>query len=254
MTRALTRTHFHSSKLIRVLSDLSMLDAVEPGIAFAEKLGLWLNLHDAINLCSAHTASAPVAPSGGKPVASGAMGDEFARLQAALVNSIMQSGVPGAGRTRNARPSPQPGDSIEEASVFDPYRRYYLAHQRDMESRVRPLRAQVRDVLAKASPALRQLAALDGVFDGVLGDRESKVLSTIPSLLDQRFRQLFTAHQQKLADAQQEDNPAFWMKPGGWLARFCHEMQTVLLAELDVRLQPTLGLIEAFNHEITKHK
>jgi hypothetical protein len=254
MTRALTRTNFHSSKLIRVLSDLAMLEAAGPGVAFAEKLGLWLNLHDAINLCSAHNASAPVASSGGKPVASGAIGDEFARIQAALVNSITQSGVSSAGRSRMALPSPKPGDTLEEAGAYEPYRRYYLAHQRDMELRVRPLRAHVRDVLAKASPALRQLAALDAVFDGVLGDRESKVLSTIPSLLDRRFGQLRKAHQQKLVDAQQEDNPAFWVKTGGWLARFCHEMQTVLLAELDVRLLPTLGLIEAFNNEMTKHK
>lgn len=254
MTRALTRTNFHSSRLIRVLADLAILEAVEPGIAFAENLGLWLNLHDAINLCSAHNASAPVASSGRKPVASGAIGDEFARTQAALVNSITQSGVSSAGRARIARPSPKPGGSIEDASAYEPYRRYYLAHQRDMALRVRPLRAHVRAVLAKASPALIKLAALDAVFDEILGDRESKVLSAIPLLLERRFGQLRKEHQHALLDAPQEDNPAFWMKAGGWLARFCHEMQTVLLAELDVRLQPTLGLIEAFNNEITKHK
>ena len=40
------------------------------------------------------------------------------------------------------------------------------------------------------------------------------------------------------------------MKDGAWLARFCHELQTVLLAELDLRLQPTLGLLEAYQKEI----
>jgi hypothetical protein len=254
MTRALTRTHFHSSRLIRVLADLSLAQGVVPGIAFAEKLGLWLDLHDAINLCAAHNASATAAAPGAQTVASGAIGDEYTRIQAALVNSITQRGVPIPGRTRIALPVPKPGESIEDASAYESYRRYYLAHQRDMELRVRPLRAQVREVLTKASPALKKLAALDAVFDGILGDRESKLLATIPVLLEQRFQQLFQAHQQKLADVQQDDNPAFWMKTGAWLARFCHELQTVLLAELDVRLQPTLGLIEAFNQEITQHK
>lgn len=254
MTRALTRTHFHSSRLIRVLADLSLAQGVVSGTAFAEKLGLWLDLHDAINLCAAHNASASAAAPGAQTASSGAIGDEYTRIQAALVNSITQRGAPNPGRTRIALPLPQPGESIEDARAYEPYRRYYLAHQRDMELRVRPLRAQVREVLAKASPALKKLAALDAVFDAILGARESKLLATIPLLLEQRFQQLLQAHQQMLADAQQDDNPAFWMKTGAWLARFCHELQTVLLAELDVRLQPTLGLIEAFNHEITQHK
>ena len=38
------------------------------------------------------------------------------------------------------------------------------------------------------------------------------------------------------------------MKQGAWLSRFCNELQTVLLAELDVRLQPTVGLIEALHN------
>jgi hypothetical protein len=73
-------------------------------------------------------------------------------------------------------------------------------------------------------------------------------------LLEQRFEQLLKTHQQKLVETQQADNPAIWMNPGAWLARFCNELQTMLLAELDLRLQPTVGLIEAFNNQITKHK
>jgi len=41
------------------------------------------------------------------------------------------------------------------------------------------------------------------------------------------------------------------MNEGAWLARFCHELEAVLLAELDVRLQPTVGLIEALQNEKT---
>jgi hypothetical protein len=256
MTRALTRTNLHSSKLIRVLNDLALLEAVEPGTAFAEKLGLWLNLNDAITLCAAHntrTARQQTMPPRAAAVGPDAMGDELAKLQAALANSIAHGSSTKGSRTRMALPVPKFGEPLEVGAAYEPYRRYYLAHQRQMDSSVGPLRTQVREVLAKASPALKTLAALDAVFDAILCDHESKLLAKLPSLLAQRFDQLLTAHQQALIETQQADDPAGWMKPGGWLVRFCHELQTVLLAELDVRLQPTVGLVEAFNNEMTTH-
>jgi hypothetical protein len=36
------------------------------------------------------------------------------------------------------------------------------------------------------------------------------------------------------------------------LANFCRELQGVLLAELDLRLQPAVGLIEALSNEVSK--
>ncbi|HSN78880.1 MAG TPA: DUF3348 family protein, partial [Rhodoferax sp.] len=66
-------------------------------------------------------------------------------------------------------------------------------------------------------------------------------------LLEKRFHQLRNSHQQSLVDPQQAGHLAAPLQPAGWLAGFGEEMQTVLLAELDVRLQPALGLIEAFN-------
>ena len=48
------------------------------------------------------------------------------------------------------------------------------------------------------------------------------------------------------------DDPACWMQPGGWLARFCADMQRVLLAELDLRLMPVAGLVAAVDKESTE--
>ena len=42
-------------------------------------------------------------------------------------------------------------------------------------------------------------------------------------LLQRRFTHLFKAHQQKLAETQQDDKPDLWMIRGAWLARFCQE-------------------------------
>ena len=240
MTRALTRTPFHSSQLIRILADLALLDAVEPGGAFAEKLGLWVAFRDAITLSAALTASPSATPSGARLVAPAAVRAEFDRVRATLVSAM----------TKTSSPAPSLDEPLDVATGYEPYRRYYLAHQRDMEANIRPLRAKVRGVLLKASPALQQLATLDAALDGILAERESKLLATIPLLLEQRFGQLLKAHQQMLLETPQTDHPDFGMRADGWLTRFRHEFQTVLLAELDVRLQPTLGLVEAFNNEM----
>lgn len=256
MTRTLPRTNLHSSRLIRVLTDLTLVNAIEPGKGFAEDLSLWVDFNHAIALRTLHNASAtnavgPVAAVSRPKTARGAaLGDEFTRLRGVWVSAMEARGAASVARTHMEQHPNQAGEPPDVAMAFAPYRRYYAAQQRDMALNIRALRTQVRAVLAKASPALKTLADLDAAFDGVLRDREAKLLATVPPLLERRFAQLLNGHQQLLMDAQLDDNPAAWMKPGAWLARFCHELQAVLLAELDVRLQPTLGLIEAFENEI----
>ena len=109
----------------------------------------------------------------------------------------------------------------------------------------------MRDVLATASPALRQLATLDAALDGILSERESMLFSRLPQLLAKRFEQSLANHRQRLAQAPVVDNVDSWMKAGGWLGQFCKELQAVLIAELDMRLQPTLGLLEALTSDTT---
>lgn len=255
-TRAATPTYFHSARLIRVLSELSVLECAAPGAAFAEKLGLWVDFTAAIDLCAVHSAyPAGLDADAQAPQPGGinrSASDEFARSRAAMESPIRQSFMVAAGRARIALPPPHLDTPLDLALAYAPYRRFYLAQQRDMDLGVGPLRARVRDQLRSRAPSLTPLAALDAAFDAILGERESKLLALIPVLMEQRFGHLFQAHQQQLAHAQQADHPALWVKPGGWLARYLEELQTVLLAELDLRLQPTLGLIEALQDQKTQ--
>jgi hypothetical protein len=255
MARALTRTNFNSSRLIRLLADLTVLDTAGSGTAFAEKLGLWVGFADAINLRAAHDVGPEklsCIPNGQSRVAHDALAGEFTRVRANLVQSIANSDSANGAGTRTALPSPKAWDYYDDAIVYEPYRRYHLAHQRDLERQARSLRTKMRGVLANASPALKQLAELDAAFDGILSERESKLLASLPSLLEKRFKQLLKAHQLAQVGNQAADTPDLWMNPGGWLARFCCELQAVLVAELDVRLQPAQGLLEALNSEIEK--
>jgi len=252
MTRVLPRTNFHSSKLIRCLVDLAIADTADAGNAFAEQLGQWIHFADAINLSAVHNDSTAnprkIQPEARVVALAGACA-EFDRIRALLADSIRKSCSVNPGRTHIKLPEPILELPLDLTAAYAGYRRFYEAHQRDMELGIQPLRVNVRDAVAKASPRLRKLAELDAAFEKILRDRESKSLAKVSVLLKKRFEQLFKEHQQKLAETQQADNPVRWTQVGGWLARFRNDMQMLLLAELELRLQPTMGLIEAFKQD-----
>jgi hypothetical protein len=232
MSRVSAPKTFHSSTLIRVLSDLALVGAAEPGRAFAEKLGLWLRLNDAINLHAVHAAGPAMPPSIPRATEKVTLADEFTRLRAELVAAMAP---------------------VEAHASVDDWRRHYLVCQRALEQKIRPFRARVRDLLLRTSPRLAKLAALDAVLDAALAERERKLLATLPALLERRFELLRQTHQAALAETLPADEPA--AEPGSetWLLAFGQELQALLLAEIDTRLEPTLGLIEACNLEMTRH-
>lgn len=247
---ALTRTHFNSSSLMRVLADLEVAGSAAAGSAFGEKLGLWVSFTDAISLSAVHNQTPTQAtPAIRRSVDHAAIANEVEKTRAGLVNLITQRGTLAGGKAYIKWPEP-PDTTPVGAAAYEPYRRFYTAHQRDMEASLGTLRAKVRAVLAGLNPALQQLAALDAALDNILHERESKLLTKVASLLQKRFMHLLRTHQQALHASEQTASPVIRMKDGAWLARFCHELQTVLLAELDLRLQPTLGLLEAYQNEM----
>ncbi len=219
MTRAAPRSPFHSSRLVRLLAELGLADASQPGPAFAEKLGHWIGIKEAIGLRASH---APLAATAGAPTAT------VGTAAVAATRAFEAARAAMAQRLRDA------GSGIESGSTYAPYRRHYQAQQRAMELALRPLRLQVRAMLAAATPGLRQLAALDAAMEGILGEREGLLLAALPARLEQRFKALHAA------------------EPGG-AARFGQELQSLLLAEWELRLQPTLGLLEAL-HNDTPHR
>lgn len=256
MTQALPGTDFSSSGLIRLLAELSIVEAAGSREFPAERLGQWLDVAAAITLHAAHNAGSASSPAAQPVVEFGsgvAVQEEFARLRTARVESITASCSPAGGSTRIRLPMPKLGVDPEAAAAYGPYRRFYLAHQAEMEPGIRALRSRLRQALAGASTRLRLLAALDEALDRILTARERQLLATLPSLLERRFQQLLAAHQRALLDSGQADEPLLWMQQGGWLAIFCEELQAMLIAELDLRLQPTLGLIEALHNEADRH-
>ncbi|MGI2234071.1 DUF3348 family protein, partial [Burkholderia vietnamiensis] len=88
--------------------------------------------------------------------------------------------------------------------------------------------------------------------------RERSLLGAVPALLGTRFERLRDAERQALADAQAAADadadaapdapspaPVTPVVPGTWLDTFRDEMQSILLAELEVRFQTVDGLLAA---------
>lgn len=243
MTHSLPRTHFNASPLVRSLSRHSLLEVAESNQSIAERLGLWLDVSDAIALFAVLNPGAPRAAAGSDAAAAdaSALREELARLKKGMTQAIAAGDTAALGAQALIR-APAAADAAAAASAaFAPYRRYYLVHQRDMAARVGGLRVRAREALAARSPAHKRLAELDAVLDQGLGEREREALGSVAVLLEKRFDALLAT--QTMTDAER------WLDADGWLTRFGKDVQDTLLMELEVRLQPVVGLIEAHSNE-----
>jgi hypothetical protein len=219
------RSNFSSSKLVRLLGDWDPTDAQASGMDFAERLSLWLNAFDAIGLQSSlqsikaidtvATATSTKAAAAW-PARTGSVDEDLRQVRATLAKAIAQD------LNRDG----------EADAGFAPYRQRHLELQRRMELAIAPLREHVRQALSQVSPRLRQLAALDGVLEQMLAPREQALLPAAAGQMERRFGQLRQAH---------EDN--------SWLDAFSRDWREALTAELDLRLEPVAGLVEAMNNE-----
>ncbi|OYV00401.1 MAG: hypothetical protein CFE45_09270 [Burkholderiales bacterium PBB5] len=221
----------------------------------AERLSPWLGWTDAIALAAVLPGPPAAAPGQLRaPALAGARAAlaEHQRVRrmllAAIDAALAPDGRPADPAVAKARsgargrsaPVPKPVPVVDDAAAdqaanpADPadYRRLYTAQQRAMDSAIGPLRAQLRTALAAQGPALAQLATLDAVLDQALAARERQVLGGVPALLDKHFRRLRQA-------------PSASAGPAAWLARFGQDVQGVLRAELEIRLQPVAGMAAA---------
>lgn len=291
MAPGLPRTHLSSSTLIRLLHEHAGAEGAEAKQTFAERLSQWLGWTDAIALSAVlNGSSAPAL--GGAPVPSTvaagrfmparAVLAEFDRVRTDLAHAIHtdrviapQPPAPVKPAKTTKRPSAQPlaaepppsaPTPPDDPADFAPCRRQLTAHQRTMTERIAALRADVRLALTNQSAALGQLAAVDAVMDDALAAREKHVLSLVPALLERRFDKLRNANPAPAdvaaTDAPQEPpatpssptTPPAPPTPPEWRIACGREMQDVLLAELDLRLQPVQGMVEALDQEITRQQ
>lgn len=220
------RSNFNRSALVRQLAGWQAAPADVPRQDLAERLGQWFNVADAIALSSLHQAMPVVARARrpAVPASARVVQAELQRVRATLSQAI----------TSPPREAGDEGTDDTDAG-FAPHHQRCLDQQRRMDMSIEALRGHVRKTLSSTSARLAQLAALDAVLEPMLGGREQRLLATVPGFLKARFAHLRQSH------------------PGGWQPLFEHELQQTLLAELDLRLQPVVGMVEALSQEVKQH-
>ncbi|MBB3002653.1 DUF3348 domain-containing protein [Paraburkholderia tropica] len=279
------RTSLSGPALVRILARFGETEVLASEQPLADRLSQWLGWTDAIALSTVLSApAASMAAAAGARTNGADEAQRGLELRSALSKAIACDALlaPAKRALRGAalaQARAQVPETPEMAADFALYRQCYLALQQKMESDIGDLRTRLRSRLAVQSAPMAKLATLDAAMERSLAARERSLLGTVPGLLGahfERLRKAAKAAQAELeaqADATKQaeaptqaptaapaatpaadtpagaaaQSPADRGAPGpqAWLDTFRKDMQSVLLAELDVRFQPVEGLIAA---------
>lgn len=232
-------TTFVTSPLIRLFAQWMPPAEPAPGADLAQRLGPWVGAMQAIELHAAHrTVHAMGQP---RPARAGA-----ARLPANLAEDFQRT------RMTLARAIGQ-DPALPNEYGYAPYKRRHLDLQRRMEQMIGALREHVREALSRSAPPLPQLAVLDAAMHKVVEPREHALLSGAVAVIERRFETLRKRHLKHVEETGREDDPGTWRRPGEWLHVFEEEWRRALLAELQLRLEPVAGLVEASGAELNQY-
>ena len=180
--------------------------------------------------------------------------NEYARLEYARVRADLEQAIavacgfaasaPRGQQRARARKAARPEDDAQGAE-YATYRQRYVALQQSMEDSIRDLRGRLRAMLASMAPDMAGLAMVDAAMEQALAEREQSLLLKAPALLEGRFERLQRGEAAAGADDERGLPSTAAAAPGAWLAVFREDMRRILLAELDIRLQPIEGLLSA---------
>ncbi|RQN35889.1 DUF3348 domain-containing protein [Paraburkholderia tropica] len=279
------RTSLSGPALVRILARFGETEVLASEQPLADRLSQWLGWTDAIALSTVLSApAASMAAAAGARTNGADEAQRGLELRSALSKAIACDALlaPAKRALRGAalaQARAQVPETPEMDADFALYRQCYLALQQKMEIDIGDLRTRLRSRLAVQSAPMAKLATLDAAMERSLAARERSLLGTVPGLLGahfERLRKAAKAAQAELeaqADATKQaeaptqaptaapaatpaadtpagaaaQSPADRGAPGpqAWLDTFRKDMQSVLLAELDVRFQPVEGLIAA---------
>lgn len=214
------RTSITSSALVRLLSSMGGPQAHARGGAFADGLSQWTGWTDAIALSAALERPGAVPPMAASEDAQARYATQHAACE--QLRSLLAQAI--------ARETQAVGRSPLEAGLgFAAYRQCHVARQQAMELAIAPLRERVREALAACGPQQARLAAVDAVMAQALAPHERRLLGGLPGWLEKRSQRMA---QQGVPETVLADT-------------LRQELQALLLAELEHRLQPVEGLIAA---------
>ncbi|WP_181106843.1 DUF3348 domain-containing protein [Xanthomonas arboricola] len=245
MAKASPRAPLSGPAFIRLLARLTDAHVAQSNHALADRLSQWIDWTRAVAVSRALDGKLPEIDA--LPETRRLDTEACARVRTGLATSsvVELDGVLARARrdARSAAATDIDAAAAPPAPDYAPFRQHYLAMQRAMRTATGDLRGRLRDMLALESAPMARLAEVDAVMELTLSPREQTLLNHVPNLLG--------AHFERLRDAAQAHNPAPDGEAApravsdGWLDVFRKDMQSVLLAELDVRFHPIEGLLAA---------
>ena len=250
----------YPSRLVRRLTEMGIIGKPVSADQFAESVGSLLDFSGSVTLSNmlGELSHAPVEPGGNTPET---IKSEFLKSHAGLVRDIVKSFIPRLGSSRNRLPSPSEffancmlkdvfskssgAGMPNSAAAYAPYRKHYLSIQGQLAIASERLRMKMARDVAGLSPMLAGLAGMDKGLGDAFYDLQSQLLGRIPEYLEHHFTHLLSKNWMILPAGSDVSHLAPWMAPGGWISLFCDQMQELLFAELELRLLPVVGMIEA---------
>ncbi|WNL48260.1 DUF3348 domain-containing protein [Dyella sp. BiH032] len=238
MVQAPRRTVVRGPTFVRLLARLADGAVASAAPPLADRLSQWLDWNQAIALSTALDGKPAGTTFPGSPAGDEVEAEACVHARTSLTQAIAQApelAAPAAGKGDDAAAGP---NAIAEADLdYAVFRQRYLTLQRAMQAATGRLRGRLRDRLAQRSTELARLADVDAVMEQALSPREQTLFATIPTILGTHF--------ERLREAAHAASPEDAVPAGAWLDVFRKDMQSVLLAELDVRFQPVEGLLAA---------
>lgn len=160
----------------------------------------------------------------------------FERVHRAILQSIEHSFDESVVQPR----FPLPKINLENEKLdLSAYQTFYVAQQTEMSAKIQGLRSYVREVLSSVSLNMNKLALLDQTLEETIGFPLRSGFSVISKVISK--------HCYKIEEQWQKHDH---QEVCGQLNQFHTEIRQLLLAELELRLQPVQGLIDAFNQEV----
>ncbi|WP_312543321.1 DUF3348 domain-containing protein [Achromobacter mucicolens] len=282
MLQAPQRTGLSGPTLIRLLTRLTDAEVQQSRQSLSDHLSQWLGWTDAIALSAALNTAPPVIAPGARMFSS-AEERECVRVRTTLADAIVSDTAATAAKrvAPGVAPARAPAKKLaavlaEDEFDYSSFRQRYLSLQHTMETSIGNLRSRLRGMVAARNGEWTRLAVVDAIMDRALLPKERALLGAIPKLLQVHFDRLRRAEEAALAQAAEQalaepaapadaaadvpgdteapaveaaqagtSPPAPAITAGAWLDTFRADMRAVLLAELDVRLQPVEGLLAA---------
>lgn len=220
----------NNSKLINTLQALALCDNNPSQQHFAQKLGDLLDLPDAFVVADNLRGLKRMPFKNANKACNSAHIQQFFLEEKHAIEQALIAKIKQHSRFDN-----------EQA---ESYSRFYALCQSELEHSVFKIRKTLLSDLKQSSVRMARLVFLDELLQDKLGAQLRSFYSVLPKLIEKHFVALQTPEQQPdmITLGQAHSNP--------WPQQLKKDIERLLLAELELRLQPLMGLIEAVDENI----